>query len=250
MQDLPDEVALSILEQVPVEDLPAFCASNKQYRRLCSDKYLWLDIFERQGLPVLEEGRNFVSWVVIYRNSLLAKKKADYFISFYEKSRPAWLSVCEPIPLYQVRHAELLGEENAELSTLIDEDMYGQQIRETLDLQSKLQERGLPEKNFVRTQQSEGMFLTLSKRGEKFLLRVEFKPPIHKTMFEERVSKERVRDILYRVCYYNLFQPHHTFFSTYKKEAGLESTKRIPFLRPSMGRMSLSSAIRDLPEEF
>lgn len=218
MQELPDEVALSILEKVPVEDLPAFCASNRQYRALCSDKYLWLDIFSKKGLPVLEEGRDFTSWVLIYRNSLLAKKKADYFISFYEKTRPAWLYVCNPVPLYQIRHAELLGEENARLSTLIDQDIYGQQIKDARELDKSLQSHDLPEENLAQPKRVVGLFLSLSKRGEEFVLQVQYLPSASKPMFEKKVSKERSRDILYRLSYYNLLQPHYTFFTEYKEE--------------------------------
>nr|WIL03922.1 DNA-directed RNA polymerase subunit [Cedratvirus plubellavi] len=228
MQELPDEVALMVLEKLPVGDLPAFCASNKQYRRLCSDRHIWLDIFSRKGLPLLEEGVSFTSWIVVYRNSLLAKRKSDYIISFYEKTRTAWLFICNPIPLYQIRHAELLGEENLELSTLIDEDIYGQQIRDTQSMEKKMQMFNLPEENFVQPKRIVGLFLSLSKRGEEFVLQVENQPSVNKAVFEQKISKERTRDILYRLCYYNLFQPHQTFFTEYAEENRKRSTARFP----------------------
>ena len=228
MQDLPDEVALSILEQVPLEDLPAFCASNRQYRALCSEKYLWSNIFSRKGLSVLEEGRDIVSWVLIYRNSLLAKRKVDYFISFYEKSRPSWLYVCKPVPLYQIRHTELLGEENTKLSTLIEEDVYAQQIKGAQELNTRLRVLGLPEENFTEPKRVTGLFLSLIKRGEEFILKVEYIPSVREVVFEQRVSKERARNILYRLCYYNLFEPHQTFFIQYVEENRQRSTTRFP----------------------
>ncbi|SPN79816.1 F-box domain-containing protein, partial [Brazilian cedratvirus IHUMI] len=177
-----------------------------------------LDIFSKKGLPVLEEGRDFTSWVLIYRNSLLAKKKADYFISFYEKTRPARLYVCDPVPLYKIRHAELLGEENVRLSTLIEEDIYGQQIKRVQDLNTRLRVHDLPEENLAQPKRVVGLFFSLSKRGEEFVLQVQYLPSASKPMFEQKVSKERARDILYRLSYYNLLQPHYTFFTEYKEE--------------------------------
>ncbi|SOB74000.1 hypothetical protein BQ9231_00117 [Cedratvirus lausannensis] len=228
MQELPDEVVFSILEQVPVEDLPAFCASNRQYRALCSEKYLWSNIFSRKDLRVLEEGRDIVSWVLIYRNSLLAKRKADYFISFYEKSRPSWLYVCNPVPLYQIRHAELLGEENIKISALIEEDIYAQQIKGAQAINTRLRVHGLPEENFTEPKRVTSLFLSLSKRGEEFVLKIEYIPSVSKAVVEQRVSKERARDILYRLCYYNLFEPDQTFFTEYAEENRQRSTWRFP----------------------
>nr|WIL02921.1 DNA-directed RNA polymerase subunit [Cedratvirus borely] len=227
MQELPDEVALMILEGVPVEELPSFCASNKRYRSICSDRLFWLDTFTRTGLPLLEEGVDFTSWVAIYRNSLLAKKKSDYIISFYEKKRTAWLNMCEPVPLYKIRHVELLGEEDPKLSALISVDIYSRQLKNTQELEERLRENGLPQVGFGQTKAPVSRSLNLGKRGDDFLLSVYSEGNIRVNL-ERIISKEKAGDILYRLCYYDLFEPHRTLFSTYREENRQKSTWRFP----------------------
>ena len=217
MQDLPDEVALSILEEIPVDELGSFCKTNKQYRNLCSDRQLWQRIFQRQGLVLLEEGSDLPSWVAIYRNSLISRDKANYILSLYEVKRRPNLSICKPVPLYEIRHAELLGEEDPSLSSLISQDIYRKQLLETRELTNSLQGRNLPLLRLPETNKiPDPKYFFLSKRGDEFSARVAFIDQFGQS-WSKSISKERTRDIIYRLCYYGLFKLHESIFSSYEE---------------------------------
>lgn len=219
MQELPDEVTLFVLEQVPIEDLPAFCASNKQYRALCSDSYFWHRVFEREGLVILEEGIDLPSWMAIYQNSLLSEQRAEYILSLYERTRRARLSLFNPIPLYQIRHVELLGEKDATLSSLITRELYYKQLRD-------VQNKSLPMFNPNSKNIPPEKYLSLSKRGEDFILSVY--DEADESFLEQVVSKERSKDILYRLAYYGLLQMHESIFSVYARESsGQDGNRRM-----------------------
>nr|WIL04932.1 F-box domain-containing protein [Cedratvirus duvanny] len=222
MQELPDEVALMILEKVPIEDLSSFCSTNKQYQNLCFDKHLWYRIFEREGLTLLEEGNDLPSWMAIYYNSLLSKEKADYVFSLYEEKRRPFLSMFKPIPLYKIRHVELLGEQEdaSLLSSLISVDTYREQIKKTRELTQALLNRNLPDVNFNKVYVSKPpkqRNFVISKRDDEFIFLVGGELLLEPEI-ERSISKEETKDILYRLSYYNLLELHESIFSTYERE--------------------------------
>ncbi|SHO33528.1 F-box domain [Cedratvirus A11] len=233
MQELPDEVSLLVLEKVPIRDLAAFCNSNKQYQNLCSDKYLWRGIFEREGLTLLEQGTDLPSWMSIYRASLLSREKADYVLSLYEKKRRPRLDLFKPIPLYKIRHVELLGEADPDLSALISVDFYSKQVRDTRELEEVSFREDIPLVEFAyldRDDIPEELYLHLSKRGDEFIFSVEDKE--NDADLERVISKEEARDILYRLSYYGLLELDPSILATYKREKGgnPRSRVRLPLL--------------------
>lgn len=235
MQELPDEIALSILQEVPVEDLPAFCASNRQYRGLCSDRYLWYSIFEKEGLTLLEEGTDLPSWLAVYRGSVLSREKADYILSLYQKERRGWIDVFKRIPLYKIRDASLLGEEeDPELSELVSIDLYSKQLRDAQGLQDTSFTEPIPYNQFSYTEGvevSEETFLVITKRGKEFVLSVEDKE--NHADLERTISEEQTRNILYRLAYYGLLKLDPSIFAVYKREqqgGRPQRPRRLPLL--------------------
>nr|WIL02781.1 DNA-directed RNA polymerase subunit [Cedratvirus borely] len=228
MQELPDEVSLLVLEKVPIRDLSSFCNSNKQYQRLCSDKYLWRGIFEREGLTLLEEGTDLPSWMSIYRASLLSREKADYVLSLYEKKRRPRLDLFQPIPLYKIRHVELLGEADPDLSALISIDFYSKQVRDARELEEVSFREDIPLVEFTYLDRDEipkELYLHLSKRGDEFIFSVEDKE--NESDWERQISKEEARDILYRLSYYGLLELDPSILATYKREKGDNPRRRV-----------------------
>lgn len=226
MQEVPDEVALYILEQVPVEDLPAFCASSKKYRGLCSDRQLWYSIFEREGLVLLEEGTDLVSWLVIYRASVLAREQADYVLSLYQKKRRGWLDMFKRIPLYQIKSSRLLGEEDSELDQFISEDTHGKQLRDALKMQEAAFGTDVPLVEFSYLDRSvipEENYLVVTKRGEEFVLTVEDKE--NEERLNRTIDQIKLRDILYRLAYHALLELDPTIFTVYTREKESQASR-------------------------
>jgi hypothetical protein len=230
MQELPDEVSLLLLEKVPIKDLPSFCNTNKQYQNLCSDKYFWLRTFEREGLTLLEEGTDLPSWMSIYRASFLSREKADYILSLYEKKRRPRLDLFKPIPLHKIRHAELLGKEDPQLSALISINLYAKQISDARELEEFSYTQTIPLVQFTYIEGyslREKTYLHVSKTEETFLLSVEDKE--NDAKLERTISKDRTRDILYRLAYYGLLKLNPFILETYKREREDNPRRRARF---------------------
>lgn len=82
-KNVPLEVYINFLIDLPVDDLINACSSNKENRELCSSSF-WKDKFVREGIPLLEEGTNFPSWLAIYTESIYAKRFQKVYFSLFD----------------------------------------------------------------------------------------------------------------------------------------------------------------------
>nr|WIL04713.1 F-box domain-containing protein [Cedratvirus duvanny] len=82
MQDLPEELQEKVLLSIrKPQDLYRACSTSRQSRGICSGSVFWRAKFTREGLPLLEQGENFTSWLGIYRKSMESAQVADEMIN-------------------------------------------------------------------------------------------------------------------------------------------------------------------------
>lgn len=77
MEELPAELLQEFLLATRPRDVLAFCSTNRTLYELCSSPYLWREKFRREGIPLLEVGKDFHQWLKIYTRSLRAMEKTD-----------------------------------------------------------------------------------------------------------------------------------------------------------------------------
>ncbi|SPN79324.1 F-box domain-containing protein [Cedratvirus Zaza IHUMI] len=82
MQDLPVELQERVLLSLKQpEDLYRACSTSRANFGICSGSVFWRAKFAREGLPLLEEGNNFATWLKIYAESVSSAEIADELIS-------------------------------------------------------------------------------------------------------------------------------------------------------------------------
>lgn len=79
MEEIPTELDEKILLLLPLPDLLSRCSVNQENRKLCSSDFFWSAKFRNEGLSLLEHGYNVQEWAAIYTNSLLARDVAELY---------------------------------------------------------------------------------------------------------------------------------------------------------------------------
>ncbi|SPN79553.1 F-box domain-containing protein [Brazilian cedratvirus IHUMI] len=79
MEEIPTEVDEKILLLLPLPDLLSRCSVDQESRKFCSSDFFWSAKFRNEGLSLLEQGQTVQEWAAIYTNSLLARDVAELY---------------------------------------------------------------------------------------------------------------------------------------------------------------------------
>lgn len=80
MEEIPTELDEKILLLLPLPDLLSRCSVDQENRKLCSSDFFWSAKFRNEGLSLLEHGQTVQEWAAIYTNSLLARDVAELYV--------------------------------------------------------------------------------------------------------------------------------------------------------------------------
>jgi len=74
------DVDYEILLNLNIHDITALCLVNKYTQKLCTDNNFWVQKFENDKLPLIYYQDTPAEWTLLYKETLKAKKKAEYSI--------------------------------------------------------------------------------------------------------------------------------------------------------------------------
>nr|WIL03797.1 DNA-directed RNA polymerase subunit [Cedratvirus plubellavi] len=187
MQSLPDEITLEIMSYLSLPSLCSLYKTCRRYRLLCSDNQVWTNLFNQEGLPILDKGYNFIFWLVLYRKALVSKKVTRDLLASY-KEQEDYPFLIDPVPFSL---------------PIYDVVATGKAVMMADPLRKDILEQGV----------EKGLYLVLSKKGKEFYyFLVTFDTDLNKSLEEnqkilvERTIEEGVMfDIIYRLSYYGLY---------------------------------------------
>ncbi|SPN79796.1 F-box domain-containing protein [Cedratvirus Zaza IHUMI] len=187
MQSLPDEVTLKIIKCLSLPSLCSLASICRRYRLLCSDNQVWTNLFNQEGLPILDKGYNFIFWLVLYRKALVSKKVTRDLLASYKEQEDCPFLI-DPVPFSL---------------PIYDVVATGKAVMMADPLRKDILEQGV----------EKGLYLVLSKKGKEFYyFLVTFDTDLNKSLEEnqkilvERTIEESIMfDIIYRLSYYGLY---------------------------------------------
>nr|WIL03295.1 DNA-directed RNA polymerase subunit [Cedratvirus borely] len=77
-----EQILLSLREP---KDIYQACTTSREHLSICSDQGFWRERFRREGLYILEMGRDFTDWLRIYEKAIRASEVADRILQKQEK---------------------------------------------------------------------------------------------------------------------------------------------------------------------